>query len=90
MTDRVRKISAAFLVSAAIGLFFIYALLKLDYHWQWPVLLTTRYKFFMGFLVTLAISFFSLILSLLLGILAAAGAAANPCFSDISRRSTLS
>ncbi|MDD2579501.1 MAG: amino acid ABC transporter permease [Clostridia bacterium] len=80
MTDRVRKISAAFLVSAAIGLFFIYALLKLDYHWQWPVLLTTRYKFFMGFLVTLAISFFSLILSLLLGILAAAGRRSKPLF----------
>lgn len=80
MTDRIRKISAAVLVSAAIGLFFIYALLKLDYHWQWPVLLTTRYKFFIGFLVTLMISVFALILSLLLGILAAAGRRSKPLF----------
>ncbi len=80
MSDRIRKISAIALVATILGGFFAYALLTLDYHWQWSVLLTTRYKFMTGFFVTLAISFFSLILSLILGILAAAGRRSQSLF----------
>lgn len=68
-----RKAVSILLVTAVITSFFLYAVVKLDHHWQWQVLLDYRYKFGSGFLVTLLISFFALAGSLLLGILAALG-----------------
>jgi polar amino acid transport system permease protein len=68
-----KKAISILLVTAVITSFFLYAVIKLDHSWQWQVLADYRYKFGIGFLVTLAISFFSLIGSLLLGILAAMG-----------------
>lgn len=68
-----KKAVSILLVTAVITSFFLYAVIKLDHRWQWQVLADYRYKFVTGFLVTLAISFFSLIGSLVLGILAAMG-----------------
>lgn len=68
-----KKAISILLVTAVITSFFLYAVVKLDHHWQWQVLLDYRYKFISGFLVTLLISFFALAGSLLLGILAALG-----------------
>lgn len=68
-----KKAISILLVTAVITSFFLYAVVKLDHHWQWQVLLDYRYKFGSGFLVTLLISFFALAGSLLLGILAALG-----------------
>lgn len=67
------KALSMLLAAAVIFAFFAYAVLRLNHNWQWSVLLDFRYKFFIGFLVTLTLSFFSLILSLLLGIVAAIG-----------------
>ena len=69
----IKKAISILLVTAVITSFFLYAVVKLDHHWQWQVLLEYRYKFGSGFLVTLMISFFALAGSLLLGILAALG-----------------
>lgn len=68
-----KKAVSILLVTAVITSFFLYAVIKLDHRWQWQVLADYRYKFVTGFLVTLAISFFSLIGSLVLGIFAAMG-----------------
>jgi len=68
-----KKAISILLVTAVITSFFLYAVIKLDHRWQWQALADYQYKFITGFLVTLAISFFSLIGSLLLGILAAMG-----------------
>jgi polar amino acid transport system permease protein len=68
-----RKLVALLLVVAVIASFFFYAVVKLDHHWNWQVLADYRYKFGIGFLVTLAISAFSLVGSLALGILVALG-----------------
>lgn len=69
----IRRLIAVLLVVAAISSFFLYAVIRLDYNWQWHVLADFRYKFATGFAVTLMISAFSLIVSLFLGILAAMG-----------------
>ena len=73
MKPLARKVFAFLLVVAAIASFFLYAVVKLDHHWNWQVLADYRYKFGIGFLVTLAISAFSLVGSLALGILVALG-----------------
>ena len=69
----IRKITSILLVVAVVSSFFFYAVIKLDHHWQWQALADYRYKFAIGFLVTLLISLFSLVGSLFLGILAALG-----------------
>lgn len=69
----IKKAISILLVTAVVTSFFLYAVIKLDHHWQWSVLWDFRYKFSIGFLVTLLLSFFSLAGSLFLGILAALG-----------------
>lgn len=68
-----KKVISALLVALALAAFFSYALYSLGYHWQWYSLFEYRYKFVYGFLITLMISFFSLLLSLIIGILSAIG-----------------
>ncbi|MDW7656931.1 MAG: amino acid ABC transporter permease [Bacillota bacterium] len=69
----VKKALSILLVTALLASLFFYAVIELGHNWQWHVLLDFRYKFSFGFMVTLLISFFSLIGSLILGILAALG-----------------
>lgn len=63
--------------AALVGILFIvfigYAVNRIDHNWQWARLLDYRYKFGYGFLITLAISASSLMVSLLIGVLAASG-----------------
>ena len=63
--------------AALVGLLFIafvaYAVSRIDHRWQWSRLLEYRIKFGYGFAITLAISASSLLVSLLIGIAAAAG-----------------
>ncbi len=62
---------------ALVGLlaiaFFGYAVHQIDHRWQWARLLEYRTKFGYGFLITLAISASSLLISLLIGLATAAG-----------------
>jgi len=73
LKSALRKAGALLLVVAFVTSFFFYAVVKLDHAWQWHVLVDYRFKFGMGFLVTLAISAASLVGSLALGILVALG-----------------
>lgn len=57
-------------VSIVIGIL-IFSISRLDYDFFWPVILKYRYKFMQGFYMTLVISFFSLISSLIIGIILA-------------------
>ncbi|NLM78542.1 MAG: amino acid ABC transporter permease [Ruminococcaceae bacterium] len=68
-----KKAISILLVTALLASLFFYAVVKLDHHWQWQVLSEYSYKFSFGFMVTLLISFFSLLGSLLLGLFAALG-----------------
>lgn len=54
-------------------LFFGFAGWRLQHHWRWSVLLEYRQKFLFGFSMTLVISLFSLLCSLVIGVLAAFG-----------------
>lgn len=63
----------AALVGILVVAFFGYAVSRIDHRWQWSRLLDYRFKFGYGFLITLAISAISLLVSLLIGILAASG-----------------
>ncbi len=67
-----RLANAFLVVLLAVG-FFAYAVSRIDHHWQWARLLDYRYKFGYGFLITLAISGASLLVSLVIGVLAAGG-----------------
>jgi polar amino acid transport system permease protein len=59
----------------AVGLFVIailaFSLSRLEYEFKWSSLIEFRSKFFLGFIMTIVISFFSLIFSLLIGIVMA-------------------
>lgn len=68
-----KKSTSLLLVIIAVAAFFSYAIYTIGYRWSWLPLIEYRYKFIVGFLVTLMISFFSLFLSLAIGILSAAG-----------------
>ena len=63
----------ALLVVLVVVLFFGFAAWQLQHRWQWQRLLEYRGKFAFGFAVTIMIGFFSLILSLILGIASALG-----------------
>ncbi len=63
----------ALLAILLIAAFFGFAGWQLQHRWQWSRLLDYRSKFAFGFSMTVVISFFSLILSLIIGTLAAMG-----------------
>lgn len=67
------KLVNAALVGLIAIAFFGYAVSRIDHHWQWARLLDYRVKFGYGFLITLAISGASLLVSLAIGVLAASG-----------------
>ncbi|MEW6160274.1 MAG: amino acid ABC transporter permease [Verrucomicrobiota bacterium] len=54
-----------------ISLVFHFAFAQLNYHWNWPAVYTYRLKFLQGWFNTILISLFALVLSLLIGLLAA-------------------
>jgi polar amino acid transport system permease protein len=68
-----KKALNAALVGILVVALFAYAINRIDHHWQWARLLDYRYKFGYGFLITLVISACALVISLLIGIVVAAG-----------------
>ena len=71
--NRWHKIWNVALVGLLIIVFFGYAVSRIDHNWQWARLLDYRVKFGYGFLITLAISASSLLVSLLIGVVSAMG-----------------
>jgi len=75
-----RKALSLLLVTAVLASLFFYAVIVLDHPWQWHVLVEYRYKFSLGFAMTLLISLFSLLGSLVLGVAAALGRRSHVLF----------
>ncbi len=66
---KTQKIINISLVLLALILILIYSFNKLDYNMRLETIYQYRHRFFTGFLMTIAISFFALILSLIIGTL---------------------
>jgi amine acid ABC transporter, permease protein, 3-TM region, His/Glu/Gln/Arg/opine family len=56
-----------FIVLLCVGLVLVYSFIKIHYKVRLEVIYTYRYKFYMGFLMTIVLSTFSLILSMIIG-----------------------
>lgn len=78
--SRLNQLLHVAIVAGLLGLFFGFAVWRLDHAWQWERLWTYRNKFAFGFLITILLSAASLAGSLLLGVLAAFGRSSRLLF----------
>jgi polar amino acid transport system permease protein len=72
-TNKVVYIFNFFILSSAIFTLFYFMFTSISYEFQWDAIYGYRQKFIDGFLMTIYISFFALILSLIIGVILAYG-----------------